>query len=65
MGSLTAALASLHHDSSAFDALSAEPHTFQLVRRGLTGDCTVAYIANKYSKYCKQKCPLNQTPQFG
>ncbi|KAL7341749.1 thymine dioxygenase [Rhodotorula toruloides] len=38
---------------------------FHLVRRGLKGDCMAAYIANKYSKYCKQQCPLNQTPQFG
>ncbi|BGP31318.1 Extracellular matrix protein fras1 [Rhodotorula toruloides] len=60
----TVTLASTSHPSSTFDTLSAESQGFHLVRRGLKGDCTAAYIANKYSKYCKQKCPLNQTPQF-
>ncbi|BGO90845.1 hypothetical protein NBRC10512_003345 [Rhodotorula toruloides] len=60
----TVALASTNHPSSTLDTLASESQGFHLVRRGLKGDCMAAYIANKYSKYCKQQCPLNQTPQF-
>ncbi|PRQ75195.1 hypothetical protein AAT19DRAFT_14217 [Rhodotorula toruloides] len=46
--------ASTNHPSSTLDTLATESQGFHLVRRGLKGDCTAAYIANKYSKYCKQ-----------
>ncbi|BGP23960.1 thymine dioxygenase [Rhodotorula toruloides] len=64
LGMSTAVLDSTGVSPSTLDTLPAGSPGFHLVRRALKGDCTAAYIANRNSKYCKQKCPLNQTPQF-